>query len=83
MEVTYRDLEGDKMNEILYKYKERLINLSGKNRSLVCKNLPKKRGFDLVKIDELKEDISKKIIQYLINNREDKKLEILPDYSLY
>lgn len=41
------------MKEILYKYRERLINLSGRNRSLVSMTLPKKRAFDILKLNKL------------------------------
>lgn len=68
------------MEEILKKYKERLINLSGRNRSLLCRTLPKKRGFDLVKLEEFEEGITSKILTYL-NEEENKKLCILDDYN--
>lgn len=70
------------MKEILSKYKERLINLSGRNRSLVSKKLPNKRAFDLYKLGEFSEGFISDILSYLIS-REDKKFLILPDYSAY
>ncbi|MBP2021491.1 superfamily I DNA and/or RNA helicase/very-short-patch-repair endonuclease [Clostridium punense] len=70
------------MEEILSKYKERLINLSGRNRSLVSKKLPNKRAFDLYKLGEFSEGFISDILSYLIS-REDKKFLILPDYSAY
>lgn len=70
------------MNEILSKYKERLINLSGRNRSLVSKTLPKIRAFDLYRLVEFSDDSIKDILSYIIN-REIKKIQILPDYSVY
>ncbi|MDZ5031743.1 hypothetical protein [Clostridium perfringens] len=45
------------MKEILNKYKDRLINLSGKNRSLSMKKLYKKRAFDLSNLEEFNGDI--------------------------
>jgi superfamily I DNA and/or RNA helicase/very-short-patch-repair endonuclease len=70
------------VKEILSKYKERLINLSGRNRSLVSKKLPNKRAFDLHKVEEFSEGFINDILSYLIS-REDKKFLILPDYSSY
>jgi hypothetical protein len=51
------------MKEILYKYRERLINLSGRNRSLVSMTLPKKRAFDILKLSETKEGIGGEILK--------------------
>lgn len=70
------------MNEILSKYKERLINLSARNRSLVSKTLPKMRAFDLCKLVEFSDDFNEDVLSYIIN-REKRKMHILPDYSVY
>lgn len=70
------------MNEILSKYKERLINLSARNRSLVSKTLPKIRAFDLYKLEEFSDDLIGDILKFIIN-RETKKIQILPEYSVY
>ena len=66
------------MKEILYKYRERLINLSGRNRSLVSMTLPKKRAFDILKLSEIKEGIVEEIIQWLLTKSE-KRLLFLED----
>jgi DNA polymerase IIIc chi subunit len=63
------------MEDILKSYKERLIKISGRNRSLCCKKLPKKHGFDLQKINEIKDEELKK---WLIN-RYEKKFNIIDD----
>lgn len=55
------------MKEILEKYSTRLVNVSGRNRSFVMKRLYKKRAFDLTKLDEFTEDISKNIIKLLLS----------------
>ncbi|MGU8740188.1 AAA domain-containing protein [Clostridium perfringens] len=68
------------MKEILNKYKDRLINLSGKNRSLSMKKLYKKRAFDLSNLEEFKGDIYLEVLEY-INNTKKKKYEIIHDYS--
>ena len=70
------------MKEILSKYKERLINLSGRNRSLVSKTLPKLRAFDLYKVEEFSDGFLDNIIEF-ISIRETKNFEILPDYNVY
>jgi very-short-patch-repair endonuclease/ABC-type molybdenum transport system ATPase subunit/photorepair protein PhrA len=66
------------MKEILYKYRERLINLSGRNRSLVSMTLPKKRAFDILKLSEVKEGIEQEILQWLLT-RDEKKIQLLED----
>ena len=43
------------MIDILDKYKNRLINISGRNRSLVSKKLYKKRALDLHKLSKYNE----------------------------
>ena len=68
------------MKEILNKYKDRLINLSGKNRSLSMKKLYKKRAFDLSNLEEFNGDIYLEVLEY-INNTKKKKYEIIHDYS--
>lgn len=70
------------MNEILSKYKERLINIGGRNRSLVSKTLPKVRAFDLYKLEEFSVGIIKDILSFIIN-REENTLQILEDYTIY
>lgn len=66
------------MKEILYKYRERLINLSGRNRSLVSMTLPKKRAFDIFRLSEVREGAIQEIIQWLLS-RNDKKILLLED----
>lgn len=70
------------MNEILSKYKDRLINLSARNRSLISKTLPKIRAFDIYKLEEFSEGVISEVISYIIN-RDNKRIKILPDYSIY
>lgn len=70
------------MNEILVKYKDRLINLSGRNRSLVSKTLPKLRAFDLHKLEEFSDGFIEDILSFIIN-RKTKEFLILPDYTSY
>ena len=68
------------MNEILEKYKERLINLSGSNRALVSKKLPKKRAFDLWKLQKINDNICSDIKDFIFS-KEQGELELLPDYT--
>jgi len=46
-ETLMKFVEGGKVQEIFKKYKERLVNLSGRNRSLMMKKIYKKHSFDL------------------------------------
>lgn len=71
------------MREILEKYSTRLINVSGKNRSLVTRKLAKKRAFDIVKLDKFNDGLSKDVINFLCERKE-KPFEILEDpYKWY
>ena len=70
------------MNEILEKYKDRLINLNGRNRALVTKKLPKKRAFDIYNITTINKDICNEVKEYIISNKENK-LNLLPDYTSF
>lgn len=70
------------MKEILQKYKERLINLSGRNRSLVSMTLPKKRAFDIVKLEDIRKGIAEELIQWMLN-RESKSFLLLEDSYAY
>ncbi|MBU3113484.1 AAA domain-containing protein [Clostridium lacusfryxellense] len=53
------------MKEILEKYSTRLVNVSGRNRSLVLKKLYKKRAFDITRLNEFNEKISDKLIKFI------------------
>lgn len=70
------------MIEILDKYKNRLINISGRNRSLVSKKLYKKRAFDLYKLSRINSTITEEIVDF-IWNKKDGVLEVCKDYSNY
>lgn len=52
------------MKEILSKYKERLININSRNRSLVLKKLYKKSTFDFYKLKKFNNDIDKEVIEF-------------------
>ena len=71
---------GDKMKEILEKYSTRLINISGRNRSLVLKKLYKKRAFDIMRLSEFDEKISTKLIEFL-SSRSNKEIQISEDMN--
>lgn len=55
------------MKEVLGTYKERLINLNGRNRSLVLRKIYKKRSFDLYRL--INEDcmVEENLLDYLVN----------------
>lgn len=57
------------MKEILKTYKERLINLSGRNRSLVLRKIYKKRSFDLMRLIKAECILEEDIIEYLLSRR--------------
>ncbi len=58
------------MEQILAKYKDRLINISGRNRSLVMKRAFKKRAFDLTRIDQEGEDRMSQLVDHLMRQDE-------------
>lgn len=66
------------MKEVLKTYKDRLINLNGRNRSLVLRKIYKKRSFDLFRL--LKEECldEEALMSYLIN-RTKSGLQVLED----
>jgi superfamily I DNA and/or RNA helicase/very-short-patch-repair endonuclease len=66
------------MKEILEKYSTRLVNISGRNRSLVMKKLYKKRAFDIIRLSEFNEEISEELIRF-ISDRSTGELRISED----
>lgn len=66
------------MNEILQKYSTRLINISGRNRSLVMKKLYKKRAFDITRLNEFDKNITENVIDHIIS-RSGKELKLTDD----
>ncbi|WP_027308519.1 AAA domain-containing protein [Caloramator sp. ALD01] len=69
------------MQEIFKKYKERLINLSGKNRSLVMKKLYKKNSFDLFLFKKFQDNIDKDILKYLFSRSKGRIKLIIDPYK--
>ena len=70
------------MDAILNTYKERLINISSRNRSLVTRKLYKKRALDLYTLKKFNEGIDEDIIDLIIN-RKGSSIEILEDHVKY
>jgi len=66
------------MQEILQKYQDRLVNISGRNRSLVLKRLYKKRAFDIMQLDQFHDGFSSQVKSFLFENGR-KKLLLLDD----
>lgn len=66
------------MKEIFNKYKERLINLDSRNRSLVMKKIYKKRAFDLSRLSNKDRQVSSELLDFIIS-RTRKKLLLLED----
>lgn len=70
------------MRTVLNKYKERLINLSTRNRSLVLKKIYKKRSFDLSKLEEFKDGSLDDILAYLFERNKFKLLLLEDPYEV-
>lgn len=70
------------MNEILNKYKARLINISSRNRSLVMRKIYKKNSFDLFTLNKFEKNIDKKVVDFLTSRSLDK-LRLLPSQVKY
>ena len=71
------------MKEILEKYSTRLVNVNGRNRSLVMKKIYKRRAFDITSLDEFTENIDEEVIKFILS-RNKKELYISPDpYEWY
>ncbi|WP_269446861.1 AAA domain-containing protein [Fervidobacterium ngatamarikiense] len=67
-----------KCKRYLKKYKERLVNLSGRNRSLVMKKIYKKHSFDLYLLKNFQDNIDKDILRFLFS-RNKGRIKILQD----
>ena len=57
------------MKSIYTYYKERLIEISGKNRSLYLKNFNKKNGYDIGKILYQDQEKANELLQLLWNGK--------------
>ena len=57
---------GLEMEHTLIKYRNRLIDLSTRNRSLVLKKIYNKRAFDLKVLDEIYGDKSLKLLEFIL-----------------
>lgn len=66
------------LQEIFTKYKERLVNISGRNRSLVMKHLYKKSAFDFSRLNQFTPMIDQQIIEFL-TGRKKGKLQLIED----
>lgn len=70
------------MSLVMTKYKERLIDISGRNRSLISKKLYKKRAFDVSKLDSIEENMAGNILNYILS-RSEKRYMLLEDSHIY
>jgi superfamily I DNA and/or RNA helicase len=70
------------MKDILNTYRDRLINLSGRNRSLVLKKIHKKRAFDISRLLELDNNLNDEFISFLVNREKGKKVIIHDPYKV-
>ncbi|WP_163194684.1 AAA domain-containing protein [Clostridium thermarum] len=66
----------------MQKYKDRLINISSRNRSLVMRKLYKKNSFDLHRMRKYTDDLDLKIVDFLTGRSLDK-IKLLPDQYQY
>lgn len=56
------------MREVLNTYKDRLVNISGRNRSLVLRKIYKKRTFDIAKAFKLQDLVLDELIDVLLHD---------------
>ncbi|MDP4090015.1 MAG: AAA domain-containing protein, partial [Bacillota bacterium] len=70
------------MQQVLNKYKDRLINISSRNRSLVMKKLYKKNSFDFQSLSRFTTGIDSAILEFLLGRRLSK-IRLLPDKNAY
>lgn len=70
------------MKAILQTYKDRLINLSGRNRSLVLRKIHKKRSFDLARLSPFIQGFNQDLVNFLLTRHKDE-LTILQDPYRY
>ena len=66
------------MEDILKSYKERLIKIGARNRSLSCKKLSLKNGFDIQKIENINKE---ELESWLINRTQNKFTLIIDPYK--
>lgn len=66
------------LQEIFTKYKERLVNISGRNRSLVMKRLYKKSAFDFSRLNKFTPMIDQQIVEFL-TGRKKGKIQLIED----
>ncbi|KAF2956247.1 AAA domain-containing protein [Marinitoga sp. 38H-ov] len=57
---------------VLEKYKNRLIDISSKNRTFCMTKLYKKRSFDLAIFEEYFEGVTKEILEHIISSQQEK-----------
>jgi len=66
------------LQEICTKYKERLVNINGRNRSLVMKRLYKKSAFDIYRLNRITPGFDREMVDFLASRRKDK-IQMLDD----
>ncbi|RDI90823.1 DNA/RNA helicase [Thermosipho africanus Ob7] len=66
------------MQKILEKYKNRLIDISRRNRTLYLGKIYKKRSFDLYSLEKFEENFSKNIIEHVVKRKKGRVI-FLPD----
>lgn len=79
MEYNGAKIDGvNLMEDILKSYKERLIKIGTRNRSLSCKKLSLKNGFDIQKIENINNE---ELESWLINRSKNKFPLIIDPYK--
>lgn len=69
------------MQKILEKYKNRLIDISGRNRTLYLGKIYKKRSFDLYFLEKFEENFPKNIIEHVVKRKKGKVLFLVDPYE--
>lgn len=69
------------MQKILEKYKNRLIDISGRNRTLYLGKIYKKRSFDLYSLEKFEENFPKNIIEHVVKRKKGRVIFLMDPYE--
>lgn len=69
------------MQKIFEKYKNRLIDISGRNRTLYLGKIYKKRSFDLYSLEKIEKKFPEELIEHVIKRKKDKVIFLIDPYE--
>jgi very-short-patch-repair endonuclease len=78
LSIIHETGEVEVMKQVLISYKDRLVNISGRNRSLILRKIYKKRSFDLVRAYQ-EQDLSLKEFFSTVIDEEKKASLVIKD----